>query len=210
MADRGDGTNIHPIPLEVTLLQEARAVLSYRHQGVNALDAAAGGESIQALNGSLSNIDATRAEDSMNTTKPMLSAHINTIKGHQLSEDRRELALVLDAMHVGDLSIVFSADHLDQLATIVAQAKAQIARPGEKNELRVTAPRNWLVTADTKIHDVVVLVFNRQSDSQSAYALAPDAAKKMADALTKNAAAVLKKKTAQSQRREPTNGQKST
>ena len=130
----------------------------------------------------------------MTTPKPMLSAQVDAIKGHQLSTDKTQLSLVLEAKHVGDLSIVLSTEHLEKLAAIITQVKSEIPAHGAKGELKVTAPKTWMVTADTKIHDVVLLIFNRNTEAQTGYALAPDAAKGMADAIMKNADVVLKSK----------------
>ena len=126
---------------------------------------------------------------------PMLSAQIDAIKGHQLSADKRELSIVLDAKHVGDLSIVLSADHVEQLASIISRVKAELPlKSGATDQVQVTAPKTWLVAADLKIHDVVLVIFNHQTGAQAGYALEATAAKEMAHALVKNADAVLKKK----------------
>jgi hypothetical protein len=52
------------------------------------------------------------------------------------------------------------------------------------------------VSADVKEHDLVLLVFNRQSAARTAYALDPAAAKGMAEGLVNNADIVLKKSRA--------------
>lgn len=139
---------------------------------------------------------------------PALSAYVNAIKGHTLSADKKELSVVLEAKHVGELSIVLSTDQFEQLATIINQVRSELSDKGaekselsnkgaEKNELTVAVPRNWAVTADVKMHDLVLLVFNRQTPAQTAYGLDPAAAKGMAEGLLKNADVVLKKKQGQ-------------
>jgi len=125
---------------------------------------------------------------------PMLSAQISAIKGHQLSADKRELSIVLDAKHVGDLAIVLSTDQLQQLASMISSVKTELPATDPKDQLQISAPKTWLVTADLKIHDVVLVIFNRQTAAQSGYALDANAAKQMAEGLIKNADAVLKKK----------------
>ena len=126
---------------------------------------------------------------------PALSAYVNAVKGHTLSADKEELSVMLEAKHVGELSIVLSTDQVEQLAAIIDQVRSELSNKGsEKNELKVVVPKNWAVAADLKVHDLVLLFFNRQSTAQTAYALDPDAAKGMAEGLVKNADVVLKKK----------------
>lgn len=136
---------------------------------------------------------------------PALSAYVNAVKGHTLSADKEELSVMLEAKHVGELSIVLSMAQFERLATIVDQVRSELGNNGAekselsnkaaaKNELMVVVPRNWAVTADLKMHDLVLLVFNRQSPAQTAYGLDPAAAKGMAEGLVKNADVVLKKK----------------
>jgi hypothetical protein len=65
-------------------------------------------------------------------------------------------------------------------------------KPGEPNDqITISLPKNWLVSSDLTIHDVVLLIFNHKLDAQTGYALDADAAKKMAVGLVKNADAVL-------------------
>jgi hypothetical protein len=138
---------------------------------------------------------------------PALSAHVKAIKGHALSADKKELSVLLEAKHVGELSIVLSTDQFEQLAAIVDQVRSELSSNGaegskgversqgsEKNELKVVVPKDWAVAADLKVHDLVLLIFNRQSAARTAYALDPVAAKGMAEGLVKNADVVLKKK----------------
>jgi hypothetical protein len=65
----------------------------------------------------------------------------------------------------------------------------------QSSQVKISVPKNWLVSAETKVHDVVLLVFNHQTDAQTGYALDPNAAKKMAVGLVKNADAVLTNKS---------------
>jgi hypothetical protein len=66
------------------------------------------------------------------------------------------------------------------------------SKPGEpNNQVTLTVPKNWLVSADLQMHDVVLLIFNHKTDAQSGYALDADTAKKMAVGLVKNGDAVL-------------------
>jgi hypothetical protein len=61
----------------------------------------------------------------------MLTAQISAIKGYQLSADKREVSIILNAKHVGDLSVVMYSDQIKQLASIIAQVKAELpSKPG--------------------------------------------------------------------------------
>jgi hypothetical protein len=124
-----------------------------------------------------------------------LSAKVNSIKGHQILSESRELLITVDAKYVGDLSLILPLDQLDRLSSLIEQVRAET--PTQKNnELKVSAPRSWLVTADLQVHDVVLLIFNQQTQAQVGYALEAEATKKIADALIRNAEAVSKKKAA--------------
>ena len=136
-----------------------------------------------------------------------LSAKINSVKSYAVSDEGAEVAVVLDAKHVGELALLLSVDCLNDLLSTLNRAKVAIEgkrakqinarqdnNPKQDNQVTISVPKNWLVSADTKVHNVVLLVFNHQTDIQSGYALDPDAAKKMATGLVKNADAVLTSK----------------
>jgi sarcosine oxidase gamma subunit len=134
----------------------------------------------------------------------MLTAQISAIKGYQLSADKRQVSIILTAKHVGDLSVVISSEQVEQLASIISQVKAELpSKPGAGDNVQIRAPKTWLVSADLKIHDVVIIVFDRQTESQTGYALEPTAAKGMAEALVKNADAVLQKKNSAGKDQKP-------
>jgi len=56
-----------------------------------------------------------------------------------------------------------------------------------KNQINVRAPKKWLVGSGLPKYPVVFVVFDPQSEGQAGYALAADAALKMATELTKQA-----------------------
>jgi hypothetical protein len=163
-----------------------------------------------------------------------LSAQIKGVKSHTVSNDGATISVVLDAKYVGELALLLSVEGLNDLLSVLAQAKTEIeARAGTKagtkveakatngaslarpdhaatqavapkasaaqteqpNQVTISVPKNWLVSSDTKEHHVVLVVFNHKMDGQAGYALDPNAAKKMAVGLVKNADAVLTSKT---------------
>jgi hypothetical protein len=67
--------------------------------------------------------------------------------------------------------------------------------PAKPGQISVSVPKKWAVTADTSVHDVVLLLFNPNMDKQTGYALGPEAAKEMAIGLVKNADTVLAHKS---------------
>jgi len=76
--------------------------------------------------------------------------------------------------------------------TSPAPAPEPPAKPGQ---ISVSVPKKWAVTADTTVHDVVLLLFNPNMEKQTGYALGPEAAKEMAVGLVKNADTVLAHKS---------------
>jgi len=67
--------------------------------------------------------------------------------------------------------------------------------PAKPGQISVSVPKKWAVTADTSVHDVVLLLFNPNMEKQTGYALGPEAAKEMAVGLVKNAETVLAHKS---------------
>jgi len=140
-----------------------------------------------------------------------LVAKIDKLTSHAVSNDGSEVTLVFDAKHVGELALLMKTECLDDVMAALSQAKAAIqskrgepaaqskpgvtaaqSKPGEpNNQVTLTVPKNWLVSADLQMHDVVLLIFNHKTDAQSGYALDADTAKKMAVGLVKNGDAVL-------------------
>jgi hypothetical protein len=125
-----------------------------------------------------------------------LSAQINRVTSHAVSEDGTRVTLCLDAKHVGELALLMSAESLDEVVTALQEAQAAVrAKQGKpEDQVRFKVPKNWLVSSDLQVHDVVLLVFDHKSETQAGYALGADAAKKMAVALVQNADAAAKRK----------------
>ena len=128
----------------------------------------------------------------------MLSVRVNAIKAHSVSEDGMEVTVALNAKHVGDLSLLMSAERCEELLSVLSSIKSaiQVRRPKKNEQVSVTVPKNWLVSADVQVHGVVVLVFNHQANGQTGYALDANSAKQLAVGLVKNAEAVLTHKAA--------------
>ena len=59
----------------------------------------------------------------------------------------------------------------------------------QPNQVRVTVPKTWGITADAR-RRLVIVVFDHLAETRSGYALDPDAARKMSEGLAKNAGAV--------------------
>jgi hypothetical protein len=129
-------------------------------------------------------------------TVDKLSAQINRVTSHAVSEDGTRVTLCLDAKHVGELALLMSAESLDEVVTALQEAQAAVrAKQGKpEDQVRFKVPKNWLVSSDLQVHDVVLLVFDHKSETQAGYALGADAAKKMAVALVQNADAAAKRK----------------
>jgi hypothetical protein len=145
------------------------------------------------------------------------------VKAYAVSDDGAEVKVTFTTKHIGDMIIAMPANCVGDLMLALNQAKTAIsgkqlktATPSKQaspaalpsspqaamplkggrdlNQVTIVAPKKFMVTADLKIHDVVVLIFDQQTESQAGYALNAEAAKNMAMGLVKNADAVLTKK----------------
>jgi hypothetical protein len=146
-----------------------------------------------------------------------LSVRVNKVTSHAVSDDGAEVILVLDARHVGELALMMSAEGLGDLIAALNRCQSEIQSqgrkqpdkpsdkpsekpPGKKSEkpsgeqVEISVPKTWVVGSDLKTHELVLVIFNHQTESQAGYALGADAAKQMATALVKNADAVLTQK----------------
>jgi hypothetical protein len=148
---------------------------------------------------------------------------INSIKSCKLSANGAEVHITFASRYSGDFEISMPLACRDELIALLApggapkpaqpaptpapapaaapaQAPAPAAasktEPAKPGQISVTVPKKWAVTADTTIHDVVLLLFNPNMDKQTGYALGPEAAKEMAVGLVKNADTVLAHKSA--------------
>jgi hypothetical protein len=149
---------------------------------------------------------------------------INGIKSCKLSANGAEVHITFATRYSGDFEIAMPLACRDELIALLAPggapqpaqpaqtapapapaaapAKApapatpSAAEPAKPGQISVSVPKKWAVTADTTIHDVVLLLFNPNMDKQTGYALGPEAAKEMAVGLVKNADTVLAHKSA--------------
>lgn len=143
---------------------------------------------------------------------------INSIKSCRLSANGAEVHITFASRYSGDFEISMPLACRDELiallapggtprpasaapmaapaAPVPAPAAPSKTEPAKPGQISVTVPKKWAVTADTTIHDVVLLLFNPNMDKQTGYALGPEAAKEMAVGLVKNADTVLAHKSA--------------
>src|SRR4051812_43621644 len=123
---------------------------------------------------------------------------VNAVKSVRFSDDAHQASVTFVTKYVGDIELTMPANCVEALLTALKGAKSEIdaKHPSKANQLTVTMPRTWLVTADVKQRGVVVVAFDHQAETRAGYALDPDAAKKMAAGLTKNADAILAERAA--------------
>jgi len=121
---------------------------------------------------------------------------VSAVKDQSVSEDGLHASITFTTKYVGDLDVMMPVGCVDDLIAVLQRVKSKIELkdPKAATQLKVTAPKTWLVTADVKHRGVVVLAFDHQSESRVGYALAPDAAKKMGASLSQNADAILNQK----------------
>lgn len=126
----------------------------------------------------------------------MSALTVNAVKARSVSDDGLFATFTFTTKYVGDLDVTMPAACLDELLSALKDAKSDIDRkdPKKANQLKVTMPKTWLVTADVKEHGVVILVFDHKAETRVGYALTPDTAKKLSSGLTQNADAVINKK----------------
>jgi hypothetical protein len=144
---------------------------------------------------------------------------INSIKSCTMSENGADIHITFVSKYSGDFAVTMPVACRDQLLALlgpgdgtphpgapapapvpVAKAPAPAApaasEPAAKpGQVSVSVPKKWAVTADTAVHDVVLLLFNPNMEKQTGYALGPEAAKEMAIGLVKNADLVLTHKS---------------
>ena len=146
---------------------------------------------------------------------------INSIKSCRISDNGAEVHITFVSRYSGDFEVSMPIACRDELMALLGPGSAAPAIPPKSSppkpsqpvataaapprtpapaaaseaakpgQVSVSVPKKWAVTADTAVHDVVLLLFNPNMDKQSGYALGPEAAKEMAVGLVKNADAVL-------------------
>ena len=121
---------------------------------------------------------------------------VNAIKAQSVSDDGLFATFTFTTKYVGDLDVTMPAACLDELLSALKGARSDINRkdPKKANQLQLTVPKTFLVTADVKERGLVIVVFDHQAETRAGYALTPDAAKKLSSGLTQNADAVINKK----------------
>jgi hypothetical protein len=120
---------------------------------------------------------------------------VSAVKDQNLSDDGLHASVTFTTKYVGDLDVMMPVACVDDLIAALQLVKSKIGLkdPKAATQLKVTAPKTWLVTADLKQRGVVILAFDHQSETRVGFALAPDAAKKIAASLTQNSDAILKR-----------------
>jgi predicted regulator of Ras-like GTPase activity (Roadblock/LC7/MglB family) len=118
---------------------------------------------------------------------------LSEVKGHAVSDDGAHVAVAFKTKDDGELSVMMPADCLDALIAGLNRAKTTVRNKRAKNleQVSVTMPKAWMVTADVQARGVVLLVFDPKTEAQVGYALDAESSKKMAAGLIKNADAVV-------------------
>jgi hypothetical protein len=143
---------------------------------------------------------------------------INSIKSCRISDNGANVHITFVSRYSGDFEVTMPIACRDELLAMLGAGHAAPASPpppvqpkpaptaaaappraapapapadDKPGQISVSVPKKWAVTADTAVHDVVLLLFNPNMEKQSGYALGPDAAKEMAVGLVKNADLVL-------------------
>jgi uncharacterized protein (DUF2237 family) len=121
---------------------------------------------------------------------PMLA--LTKVKAHVVSEDGGHVAVAFATQEGNDLSVMMPIDCLDVLISGLNRARsaAKNKKAEDANQINVTVPKTWMVTAELKINEVVLVVFDPKTDTQAGYALDVVSAKKMAAGLIQNANAI--------------------
>ena len=117
---------------------------------------------------------------------------LTAVKNHAVSNDGSHVALAFSTREGEDHSVMMPAECLDALILALNRARTAVQNKRGKNgdQIAISTPKTWMVTADLNVHGVVVLIFDPKTDAQVGYALDAEASKKMADGLIKNADAV--------------------
>jgi hypothetical protein len=108
------------------------------------------------------------------------------------SAERRSYALPVQSLYgfIADLQKLPAANQTAQSATApsASHPPPPVSSPASPvpTHVEVTVPRKWMARAMPE-RNVVVMVFNPQTEKQTAYALPPEAVREMAAALVKQA-----------------------
>ncbi|MET0632179.1 MAG: hypothetical protein ABWY92_15085 [Xanthobacteraceae bacterium] len=118
---------------------------------------------------------------------------LTAVKGHAVSNDGGQVAVAFATKDGDELSVMMPADCLEALISALNRAKSAAKNKRDKasDQVTVTLPKTWMVTADLQVRGLVLLVFDPKTDAQVGYGLDPDSSKKLAAGLVKNAEAVI-------------------
>ena len=118
---------------------------------------------------------------------------LNAVKAHAVSDDGGQVAVAFATKDGGELSVLMPAECLEALISGLNRAKSVVRNKQAKNaeQVSVTVPKTWMVTADVQARGVVLLVFDPKTEAQVGYALDAESSKRMAAGLVRNADLVL-------------------
>ena len=118
---------------------------------------------------------------------------LTAVKGHAVSNDGGQVAVAFATKDGDELSVMMPADCLEALISALNRAKSAAKNKRDKasDQVTVSLPKTWMVTADLEVRGLVLLVFDPKTDTQVGYALDPESSKKLAAGLVKNAEAVI-------------------
>jgi hypothetical protein len=125
-----------------------------------------------------------------------MAISVGAIKGFSVSSDGAEVSFTLATRYAGDMIVTMPASCFEELvshARPAAPAAAPKPEPADSKpgQMKVAVPKKWTVTADLKVNNVVLLIFDHQLETQVGFALSAKTTKEMVAALVKNADAVL-------------------
>jgi hypothetical protein len=145
------------------------------------------------------------------------------VQNSALSQEDDLVHVTFATQYTGDYKLAFTRECREQLLAafgaapaVIASARPPIAAPAAAppaaapasppdavlplGQVQVQVPKKWAVTAELKVHDVVLLLFDPKTEGQKVYALGAEAAKQMAGSLAQSADAVLAHKQAKQAR----------
>jgi hypothetical protein len=130
-----------------------------------------------------------------------MAISVAAIKGFSASSDGAEVTFTLATKYAGDMVVTMPSGCFEELVSNGRPAApAAPARPeptdskpteSKSGQMKVAIPKKWTVTADLKINNVVLLIFDHQMETQAGFALTAKTTKELVTALAKNADAVL-------------------
>ena len=143
-----------------------------------------------------------------------MAIRIAAVSSATMSDDKKEVIVQTTGKYTGALELRFGADCVDDLIAALTNVRgdaqpaasnravpAETTTPNEDGtapvaidkagEVRFEIPKNCTISADTSGRGLVLFILNHRLDRQAGYAFSPDAAKQLAEGLTKSADALL-------------------